>query len=102
MFSWIKPRIHESVAVAAVLAAGVSLQSVWILNLVWFRQARTDTLGALYLFVASVYAIIFALAVTWCRGRDCADIRDRAYHFLLISILIFAAMTLPIVYGFSI
>lgn len=100
MLSWFKSRVHESIAVAALFAAGVSLQTAWITNLVWFRTSRSDALGSLYLFVATVYAIIFVLTVAWCRGRDCSDFRDRAYHFFLISMLIFAAMTLPIVYGF--
>jgi len=102
MLSWLKSRIHESIAVAALFAAGVSLHAAWIANLVWFRSSRVDVLGPLYLFVDTVYVIIFILTVAWCRGRDCSDFRDRAYHFFLVSILIFSVMTLPIVYGFTI
>ena len=101
MLSWFKSRVHESLAAAALFAAGVALQAAWITNLVWFRTSRTDALGSLYLFVATVYAIIFVLTAAWFRGKDCSDFRDRAYHFFFISILIFAAMTLPIVYGFT-
>ncbi len=102
MLSWFKSRIHESLAVAALFAAGVSLQAAWIANLVWFRMARVDSLMPLYVFVDTVFVIIFVLTVAWCRGRDCSDFRDRAYHFFLVSILIFSVMTLPIVYGFTI
>ncbi len=102
MLSWLTSRIHESLAVAALLSAAVSLQVAWIANLVWFRMARVDALGSLYLFVATVYAIVYVLTAAWCRGRDCSDFRDRAYHFFLVSILIFAAMTLPVVYGFTV
>lgn len=102
MFPWQKNRVHEPVAVAALLAAAVALHAGWIINLVWYRSARVDMLGALYLSVACVYAVIFLLALAWCRGKDCGSMRDRAYHFFLVSIAIFVAMTLPFVYGFSV
>lgn len=100
MFHWFTSRIHEPVAVAALVGASAALHAGWMLNLLWYRLARVDTLGALYLFVLCVYTILFVLTLAWCRGRDCADIRDRAYHFFLVSIAIFVAMTLPVVYGF--
>lgn len=101
MIKWFRSRVHEAVAVAALIAASVSLHAAWIGNLVWFRMAKVDVLGALYLFVACVYVIIFALAFAWCRDHDLSDLRDRAYHFFLVSIVIFVALTLPIVYGFA-
>ncbi len=97
-----KQRIHESIAVAALVAASAALHAGWILNLIWYRSNLVDSLGSLYLFVVSVYAIIFFFSLAWCKGRDCSDHRDRAYHTFLISALIFIAMTLPIVYGFSV
>ncbi len=97
-----KSRIHESVAVAALLAASASLHTAWILNLIWYRSNLIDSLESLYLFVASVYAIIFFFSLAFCKGRDCSSHRDRAYHTFLVSTLIFIAMTLPIVYGFAV
>ncbi len=102
MFRWMKRRIHEPVAVAAIIGAASALHAAWIVNLLFFRQSRTDTLAALYLFVACVYAIMFALTLAWCRGRDCGDLRERAIHALSVATMVFLAMTFPLVYGFAV
>jgi len=102
MFHWFKSRIHEPIAIASIAGAAASLHAAWIVNLLFFRQARTDTLVSLYLFVACVYAIIFAFTFVWCRGRDCSDLRGRVLHAFYVAALIFLAMTFPLVYGFAI
>lgn len=100
MFHWFKKRIHEPVAVAALVGAASALHAAWIVNLLFFRQAMADTLSTLFLFAACVYAIMFALTLAWCRGRDCADLRERSIHALSVAVLVFLAMTFPLVYGF--
>jgi hypothetical protein len=99
---WFRSRIHESVAIAALAAASVALHAGWIANLLVVRLAKTDVLSSLYLFVTTVYVVIFAMTLAWLRGRDCSLMRDRIFHFFLASALIFIAMTLPVVYGFSV
>ena len=100
MLHWFKKRIHEPVAVAAIIGAAASLHAAWIVNLLFFRQARTYTLSILYLFAACVYVILFVLALAWCRGRDCTDLRSRALHALFVAVLVFLAMSFPLVYVF--
>lgn len=100
MFRLFKNRPYEPVAVAAVAGAAASLHAAWIANLVLVRAGYAGPPHALYLFVGAVYAIILALTLAWCRGRGCADARERAMHALIVAVVAFLVMTCPFVYGF--
>lgn len=105
MFHFFRRHANESLAVSALIAAAASLHAAWIANLVWFRFGFQGSAGSsypLYLFVGVVYLITFVLGYAFCRGRDAASLRDRAFHSFVVAILIFVAMTLPIVYGFAV
>ncbi|NBS41515.1 hypothetical protein EBS80_02545 [bacterium] len=102
MFHVFRRHADESVAVSALIAASASLHAAWIANLAWFRFQNSGTSFPLYLFVASVYAVTFALAYVFCRRRDASALRDQAFHSFVVAAIIFVAMTLPIVYGFAV
>lgn len=112
MFRLFHQRIHESLALSAMLSAAVTLQVAWIANLLvhrseWMREqftliASIGPLSGLYLKTAIGYIFLFGIFVLIFRGRDCSHWRDRAFWFFLISVAMFLVLTLPIVYEFSI
>lgn len=112
MFSFFHKRIHESVALAALLSASLTLQTAWIANLLvhrveWVRDKFTlvESLGpisGMYLRSVVAYLLLFGIFILIFRGKDCAHWRERAFWFFLISILMFLILTLPVVYQFAI
>lgn len=105
-------RVHESLAIAALLAAAVTLQCAWIANLLvhrseWVREqytliASVGPLSGLYLDTIIGYVFLFGIFVLIFRGKDCSYWRERVFWFFLVSIVMFLVLTLPIVYEFSI
>ncbi len=104
-------RIHESVAVAALVAAGWTLQVAWISN---FLMAKSEELHRLFdvvpsigpiagLYLSSLVAgvVVFFGTALWLRGKDCQPYRQQTLAFFFISVILFSVMTLPIVYGLS-
>jgi hypothetical protein len=106
-----RKRIHEPVAIGAVIASAVSLNAFWILNLlsarvvaVWDLLNLNPELGSitgLALASSAVYLLTWAIVALLLRGRDCSDYRDRAFWFLIVSIFLFLIFSFPAVYGFS-
>ena len=106
-----RPHIHEPIALAALAAAAISLQALWILNLLSLRivpVAEWLTLvpqlgpaSGLYAFVASAYLVVFILSALLLRGRDCSHLRDGLFWFFAASLAAFAILTLPFVIGFG-
>lgn len=102
MFHFFRRHANESVAVSALMAGAASLHAAWIANLGWFRFYASGSSMPLYVFVAATYAVSFALAYAYARGRDASALRDQAFHSFVVAIVIFVAMTLPIVYRFAV
>jgi|GEM_PF-703467 len=105
-------KIHEPIALSALVAAGFSLNTVWILNLLADRthivfnnltiDNRVGPVTGLYLMGALIYAFVFGSATLWFRGKDCRLFRDRALWFLVASVIAYLVMTIPEVYSFEI
>ncbi|MFA6131540.1 MAG: hypothetical protein WC702_00525 [Patescibacteria group bacterium] len=105
-----KPRIHESVAIAAILAAAISLHGLWIANLLITRipavsgffcgSGEGGAVPSLYLFGLLLFFIAWCVLTLIFRGRDCSHHRENAFWFLMVSTIIFLFMTLPIIFGF--
>lgn len=110
--SLFKQRIHESFALAAILAASSALHAAWIDNLLIFKSdtiAQWVTLNpdigpisGLYVDVLGAYFTTLLIATAFWRGRDVSHWRDRVFWFFLVSIIFFLFMTLPFVYGFAV
>lgn len=107
-----RDRIHESFALAAILASSVALHVAWIDNLLITKShtmAQWVTLNpdlgpisGLYIDVLGAYfTSLLIAAALWC-GRDVSQWRDRVFGFFFGSIVIFLVMTLPFVYGFAV
>lgn len=112
MFSRFRDRIHESFALAALLAGGVALHVAWIDNLLITRStavAQMVTLNpdigpisGLYIDVLGAYFTSLLIAAALWRGRDVSHWRERVFWFFVASVVIFLLMTLPFVYGFAV
>lgn len=112
MFGLFRDRIHESFALAAVLAASVALHVAWIDNLLITRSreiAQMVTLNpaigpisGLYIDVFGAYFVALLLAAALWRGRDVSHWRDRVFWFFILSLVVFFLMTLPFIYGFAV
>lgn len=106
-----KPRIHESIAIAAVIAAAVVLHGLWITNLLLIRStlvsgffhgaSEKSAVPSLYLFGLLLFLTIWWILVLVFKGRDCSDYREGALWFFVISAIVFFVMTVPVVVGFS-
>jgi hypothetical protein len=107
-----KPRIHESVALAALFSASLTLNVAWIANLImhrsdqvwtWFELSqRVGPISGLY--TKTLLTFFIALIAFWIflRGKDCSHHRESVFWFFIASIATFLVMTLPLVYGFQI
>ncbi|MEK7452225.1 MAG: hypothetical protein AAB664_02710 [Patescibacteria group bacterium] len=113
MFSFFsKQRFHESVALAALFAASITLHVAWISNLLvarvpffqqWFTLAPSvGPVSGLYAKSLFSFLVIFFCAAWYWRGKDCSHARKHLFQFFLISLLTFFLMTLPFVYQFSV
>ena len=113
MFHWLfKKRVHESLALAAMFAAGLTLHLAWIINLLAHRDpviaefftlhSDIGPLSGLYLNALIDYLIIFSLAVYFWRGKDLSKKRSRVFWFFVTAVALFFVLTMPIVYQFGI
>jgi len=107
-----KRRIHEPVALSAVLAASVAINVAWVLNLLFSRMPAfeayltlSDAIGpitGMYALVAVVFLLTFGTGVIWFRGKDCSGFRNRVFWFFIASLFAFLVLTHPFVYAFEI
>ncbi len=107
-----KHRFHESIALAALFAASVTLHIAWISNLlvarvpffrIWFSVVPSiGPVSGLYLKSLLVFLVLFVGGSFYWRGKDCSHLRKHIFHFFLFSIVAFFIMTLPFVYQFSV
>lgn len=112
MFGLFKKRIHEPIALAAIIAASVSFHIAWIVNLIFTRSSIFDSyltlsdvvgpITGMYTVVGITYLITFGATVIWCRGKDCTDYRERVFWFFIVSLIVFLVLTHPLVYEFEI
>ena len=106
-----KHRFHESIALATVFAASVTLHVAWISNLLvaqvpLFQQWASvvpsiGPISGLYLKAVLVFIIVSILSVLYLRGKDCSMHRKSILFFFIASIVVFLVMTIPFVYSFS-
>ena len=69
------------------------------------RLYLNEALGPIsivYLLSLGVGLPSFLLFCFFLRGRDCTDLRDRAFWFFVVSLILFVILTFPPVYGFEI
>jgi len=112
MFHFFKERIHESFALASILAGSVALHVAWIDNLLITRSSsirdwitlnpEIGPISGLYVDTLGAFFMTLLLATAFWRGKDVSHWRDRVFWFFVCSIVIFLLMTLPFVYGFVI
>ncbi|MCX6714824.1 MAG: hypothetical protein NTX72_03345 [Candidatus Uhrbacteria bacterium] len=107
-----KNRFHESVACAALLAGSITLQVMWIVNLLVVRipfiaqlysiVPSVGPISGMYLKAVLTFVLVFLIAALYWRGKDCSHHRTSLLNFFLFSTVIFFVMTLPFVYSFSV
>lgn len=113
MFRFIsKHKVHESLIVAALVAASLTFHVAWILNLLVVRVQSVrlalilsndiGPVSGMYTVALSVYFIVFFLTTLILKGRDCSHFRKSIFGFFLFSLFAFFVMTLPFIYSFSI
>ncbi|MBI5370188.1 hypothetical protein HZA85_03310 [Candidatus Uhrbacteria bacterium] len=112
LFDRFHKRVHESLAISALLAAAVTMHIGWMSNLLihrstWAREQFTiiksiGPISGLYLKSVISFILLFGIFVMIFRARDCSHWRDRALWFFIVSAVLFLVLTLPIVYSFSI
>ncbi len=105
-------RIHESVALAALLAASVELNAFWIVNMISMRlpafadllklDPSLGTVSGLYVTGAVVYLLSWACFLTLLRGRDCSEYRSNALWLFVVSVLLYLVFTFPPIFNFVI
>jgi hypothetical protein len=105
---FLKPRIHESVALAAIIAAAAALHSLWIANMLLTRcpmvkgffsgSSEKGAVASLCLFGLLLFSAVWCVLSLAFKGRDCSPHRESAFWFLVVSVLIFFVMTLPPVF----
>lgn len=105
-----KPRIHESIAMAGIIAAAITLHGFWIVNLLitrspfvigfFYSSTEKGAVSSLYLFGLILFLIAWCILALIFKGRDCSHHRESAFWFLIVSLIIFFVMTLPPVFGF--
>ena len=107
-----RKRIHEPIAIGAVIAGAVSLHALWIVNFLSFRFPVVEELltlidgvgtGTGLFFVGLiVYVIAWAAVAVILRGRDCSEYRDRSFWLLMVSVVLFLVFTFPPIFTFAI
>lgn len=112
MFNLFRNRIHESFALAAVLAGAVALHVAWIDNLLITRSESIRAwvtlnpdigpISGLYVDALGAYFTTLLIAAAMWRGKDVSHWRDRVFWFFIVSIVVFLLMTLPFIYGFAV
>jgi len=105
-----KPRIHESIAIAAILAAAITLHGLWIANLLitrspfvsgfFYGSSEKGAVSSLYIFGLLLFLVGWCVLSLIFKGRDCSHYRESAFWFFVASAIIFFVMTLPMVFGF--
>ncbi len=111
-FGLIKKRLHESIALSAVLATSLALHAAWVTNLLAARlpvlndyltlDKRIGPVTGMYVITFSVFFLTFWIFVLWFRGKDCSDFRSRVLWFFVASLITFLVLTHPLVYEFEI
>lgn len=104
-------RIHEPIALGALVAAALALHALWIGNLLVMRIPAVaqvfdlfpplGPVSGLYDLVAIIYVVVFAAVALHYRGRDCSHARDGAFWLFVSSLVAFTVLTLPFVAGSS-
>lgn len=105
-------RIHESCALASLLAGSVALHIAWMDNLLIHRSRFVrdiltlnpdiGPISGLYLDTLGAFFVLLIILTAFWRGKDVSHWRERVFWFFILSIAIFLLMTLPFVYGFAI
>lgn len=111
LFGLLQKRVHEPIALGALLGASISLHAAWILNLLFTRlptlenyltlSERIGPVTGMYAVTGVTFLVAFGLATIWFRGKDCAHFRSRAFWFFIASVAAFAVLTHPLVYEFE-
>jgi|SRR3989339_1724972 len=101
-------RIHESVALSAVLAVSFTLHFAWIANVLVYRVPEIATLfsvlpevgpvSGLYTCSIGSFLCLFLLSLLLAKGRDLSHWRTRTLWFFMASVILFLLMTMPVVY----
>jgi len=109
---FVKNQVPESMAIAAIFAAGLTLNSAWIINFLANRVVAVaqwlsfdqdvGPVSGMFFVSAIIYLVSCSLMIFWYRNRDCSHQREAVYWFLIISIIIFALMTIPGIFDFRI
>ena len=112
MLQLFRKRIHESFALAAILAGAVALHVAWMDNLLITRSTtmrdwitlnpEIGPISGLYVDVLGAYFTTLLIAAAVWRGKDVSHWRDRVFWFFIVSVVVFLMMTLPFVYGFAV
>lgn len=110
MWPFQRPRIHESLALAAVLATAVTVNILWITNFLIFRlptvkgffeiSPERGVIADLFLFGFVLFLIFWLLFSLIFKGRDCSVHRESGFWFLVVSLILFLIMTFPSVFSF--
>ncbi|MFH1253290.1 MAG: hypothetical protein V1664_03100 [Candidatus Uhrbacteria bacterium] len=105
-------KIHEPIALAAVISAAMALQVFWISNFLFSRfcglgysvvfTSGWEMIGVLYVLAGLVFLALWSILALVFRGRDVSHHRNSAFWFLVISLFIFLVMTAPPVFQLAI
>ncbi len=107
-----KDRVHEPLAIAAILATAITLNVAWIINMLVERvpliqRALTFSpmigpVSGMYLLSLTSFIGYTVFLTLFLRGKDCSHLRSTVLRFFLFSLIAFFVMTLPFIYTFSI